>query len=293
MVFLARSLVGKIFNTTMLSQFKRVIKQIPWLYQSLIFAHQLFLALLAIRLDYHVVREFFYEHRGSVSLGQANYRLYSHALPSLLKIFADQKLVILDVGANDGWFAKVVFRFCGPTVQMISFEPLISACAQLAQLKSGHPNYHFENLALGATEDHLTINEYSTSGLSSIKGFSQDYQYSDQYYDTTVVNRYPVPVSSLDNYLAKHQLKDALILKIDTQGFEYEVLLGARQALASGQIKVVIIEVMTIEKYQESKLYPDIFNLLHAHGFRLFDLSQSCYEADGSMSEFDCVFVKK
>ncbi len=105
--------------------------------------------------------------------------------------------------------------------------------------------------------------------------------------------KYPVNVVTLDWYLEENHIENPIILKIDTQGFEMEVLKGAAKALSSGKIKAVIIEVMTIQKYSSSALYNDIFDLLHSYGYVLYDLHQSYYEINGMLSEFDCAFILK
>ena len=154
------------------------------------------------------------------------------------------------------------------------------------------PNYAFEEFALGEKDAELKFTEYGASGLSSFKGLSEKQFYNDEIYDTSVKNKYMVKVSSLDVYLQKHPQHQNIILKVDTQGFELEVLKGSKAAFKSGKIKAVIIEVMTIEKYKGSALYMQIFDYLHFFGFKLFDLHLAAYEIDGSISEFDCVFVK-
>ena len=159
-------------------------------------------------------------------------------------------------------------------------------------LSQNFPNYTFEKFAVGEDDANLEIIEYATSGLSSIKGLSNKYNYNDMNYDTSVKSRYMVEVTSLDSYLYSHTQYQNIILKIDTQGFELEVLKGAKRLFESGKIKAVIVEVMTIEKYSQSVIYTEIFDYLHSFGFLIFDVYQSCYEDDGSVSELDCVFIK-
>lgn len=276
----------------MKTKIKKLIKGLPVVHKSLLFAYDLLLAIRGISLNFDSIREFSAKQKGFVQLGSANYQLYSNVFPRLLERYSgDAGILVLDVGGSDGWFAKIIFRFCGPQAKVISFEPLRSMAEKLSQLSSCYSNYHFEGLALGSTGGETEIIEYGTSGLSSMKTLSKEYGYSN-HYDTRVVDRYTIKVVTVDEYLKSHDINDHLVLKIDTQGFEYEVLLGAKEALSSGQIIAVIIEVMTIEKYAGAKLYNELFEFLHSYGFKVFDLGQSYYEADGSLSEIDCVFIK-
>lgn len=271
------------------------IKNIPALFSVLKCLLQFYYATSRVRLNYDSIREFVWWQRGFVDLSHGNYKFYANIFPRLIDRFQESgtTVTILDVGANDGWFAKVVYRFSGPDTSVISFEPLRSMIPKLDFLAKRYTNYRYENIAVGDSNDKINITEYSTSGLSSLKGLSSTYSYSSQYFDTSVANKYPVNIVKIDQYLADHEITSPLILKIDTQGFEFEVLNGARQALSVGQIKAVIVEVMTIGKYEGAVLYPKIFEFLHTYGFTLFDVHPSYYEPDGTLSEFDCAFIKR
>jgi hypothetical protein len=84
-----------------------------------------------------------------------------------------------------------------------------------------------------------------------------------------------------------------IFLKVDTQGFEMEVLRGAKNLLEKGKIKIIFIELCTIEKYKGQAKYDEIFNYLHTFGFVLYDIHTSYWEDNGQLSEFDAVFIHK
>ena len=82
-----------------------------------------------------------------------------------------------------------------------------------------------------------------------------------------------------------------LVLKVDTQGFEYEVLKGAENSIKAGIFKWVIIELMTVEKYESAHLYTDIMSILHTNGYSIWDIYPSYYEPDTlRLTEFDAIF---
>jgi hypothetical protein len=74
-----------------------------------------------------------------------------------------------------------------------------------------------------------------------------------------------VPVDTLDNLLPAGLTID--LLKIDAEGADYEVLLGASQTFASRPPRVVVIE--TLDRYAE------VSSFLTARGYSLFDFDQS------------------
>ena len=71
-----------------------------------------------------------------------------------------------------------------------------------------------------------------------------------------------------DQYLAEF---DKCFIKIDTQGYEPEVLAGAGDRLAD--IRVVITELMFYDFYERSLSFSDLEKHLLPAGFRLYDIS--------------------
>jgi hypothetical protein len=61
------------------------------------------------------------------------------------------------------------------------------------------------------------------------------------------------------------------LLKIDTQGFDLEVLRGAMETLQSGLVKNVLIELSFMKIYQGQGSIPEIIELLDKQGISLID----------------------
>lgn len=236
-----------------------------------------------IKLDFHDIIEFF----KIVSLSKGNYLFYKN----VFSIIPSNNLIILDVGANDGWFSKVVYRF-RKDLKIIAFEPLASMYEDLVRIKKLNKKFDFYNCAVGSEIGKVEISEYGTEGLSSLKDLSDEYQYND-HFNTSIKEKYEVKIIKLDDFILENKITNDLCLKIDTQGYEMEVLLGAQNTLKLGQIKFIIIELMTVEKYKEAKLYHEIINFLSEFDFQLVDIHQSYYEDNGEMSEFDALFKLK
>ncbi len=270
-----------------MSSLKNWVAKNSLIHQGLIKIYKLIKALFAIRINLHALQEFTYEWRGEQGIGEQNFLFYQRVFTKILK---NRQLVVLDVGANDGWFAKVVFRFW-PDAKIISFEPLKSMHMHLEKLKLKKESYNYEKIGLGDKVDMLQIHEIGTSGLSSFKDLHADYAYDSNFFDQQVNQSYEVEVTTLDSYIELRKLTNDFILKVDTQGYEMEVLRGAQRLFDSQRIKVVIVEMMTVEKYQGASLYVEIINFLARQGFRMVDIHNSYYEQDGCLSEFDAVFI--
>jgi FkbM family methyltransferase len=225
-----------------------------------------------------------------ISMG--NYLLYSRLAAHIL---SKNDFTIVDVGANDGWFAYIIFSFA-PKARVISYEPLPTHNNDLYLLAESNPNFKYHNKAVGDKKDRKTLYEMSTDGLSSIKEkVSGAY---DDTFEAKVVNKYDVDVVTLDSEFA-HVLNVAgdskkLLIKIDVQGYEKEVLLGAEKLFKSEKIACIIIELCTAAKYEGQILAPDIIEYMTKRGFEIFDIYPSYYEkTTGQLTEFDAVFINK
>jgi FkbM family methyltransferase len=250
------------------------------------------IAVLRIKIDCSSIREFYAFLCGYARLSKGNYFFYKNFCS---KILCKGKFAIIDVGANDGWFVKSIFRFSKDEniEKLVSFEPLRSQQKKLETLKSQFKNYYYECMAMGEKEGNCIINEYETTGLSSLRSFHPNYSYNSNYYNTDLLTSYEVKVSTIEQYIEKNEFACPIILKVDTQGYEMNVLQGASKYLANGKIYAVIIELMTIEKYKNAALYNEIISFLDNLNFGVFDMYLAGYEPDGRLSEFDVIFIKR
>jgi hypothetical protein len=125
-------------------------KYIKKMYQTLKLMYN---AILNIKIDLHSLKELKYELVSSVGLGKDNYNFYYNFFNNFIK---NKNLLFIDVGANDGWFAKVILRF-KYDARIISFEPLKSMHDHLEKIKSNHINFNFEKSGLGAEKKSIEI----------------------------------------------------------------------------------------------------------------------------------------
>lgn len=95
--------------------------------------------------------------------------------------------------------------------------------------------------------------------------------------------------SVFDNYANQ---AENIFLKIDTQGFESEVLAGCQSKLA--QIKAVQLELSTVPLYEGQELYRYFFDFFETNGFYLWSILPGfADDATGQHLQFDAVFVSE
>jgi FkbM family methyltransferase len=174
---------------------------------------------------------------------------------------------VVDVGANTGQYGRLIRR-CGHHGLIVSFEPLSAAHEALLSRAGGDENWTVaEKCALGAATARGTINVSKNSVSSSLLDVNS--QHIDAAPRSEVVGTEEIRVLALDQCIESYvgEKKNGL-LKIDTQGYEMEVLQGAHRTL-SEKVDLVQTELSLIELYDGQPLMLDVCNFLSRYGFKL------------------------
>ena len=82
------------------------------------------------------------------------------------------------------------------------------------------------------------------------------------------------------------------MLKLDVQGAEYKVLLGAADALAGGLIDIVYMEIILMPTYQMQWTLSQYLSFFDNHDMRLFGLYNFNYIC-GQLRQLDALFVRR
>ena len=179
-------------------------------------------------------------------------------------------LVIIDAGANVG---QSIFDFHSvfrkPVIH--AFEPGIETFVELRRRTSGLPGLHLNNYALGSQSGVMKFIENSQSEMSSFLEPTIDCC-------GTVQKRRDTVVKTLDEYCIGKNVPTIDILKSDTQGFDLEVIKGAKQLLSRNAIHLIYIEVILCGLYKGIPRVDEIYSFLTEHGFTLVCFYQFHYQ---------------
>ena len=198
--------------------------------------------------------------------------------------------LIFDVGANQGQFASEI-RSGGYKGKIISFEPLSTAHEALLQASGGDSNWDvFSRCALGDHNGEIEINVAGNSVSSSILPMMKTHLRSAP--ESAYQKKELTPIKTLDaiagGYLCNAR---APFLKIDTQGFEWQVLEGARDTLP--HIKGVLLELSLVPLYEGQHLWQEMIGRLESEGFTLWALQQGFTDpSDGRALQMDGIFYR-
>jgi hypothetical protein len=198
--------------------------------------------------------------------------------------------LLLDIGANSGQFAKEI-RKEGYKQRIVSFEPLSTAHQVLLQKSQSDSFWEIApRSAIGSEPKNAEINVSNNSYSSSILEMLPAHLKSAP--DSRYISREEITVVTLDTEFVKYMRKNDLIgIKIDTQGYEKEVLAGAVKVLL--QTKVIQLELSVIPLYSGSEIYDYFFDFFSKNGFKLWGISPEFSNPEtGQLLQFNAVFVK-
>ena len=173
---------------------------------------------------------------------------------------------IIDVGANRGETARM-FANCFPEAKIHAFEPLKLYQPFLVKLKQEFPQLTIHPIALGAHSGEIEMfqNDYApSSGVLPMLD-----RHRELWHKTAKDMPIKVPIDTLDSVATREDFEYPLILKLDVQGFELNVLKGAKNILSN--CLLVQLEVLFESLYEGQTNFAELVALLHGYGLHFVD----------------------
>lgn len=166
-------------------------------------------------------------------------------------------MTVLDVGANMGYFTLTFAKLVGETGKVVAFEPTAWAGAKLRRnmVLNRFTNIVVEKLALSDTPTTREI-------AASERAFKASWAFSgDEHRGAERVRFLP-----LDTYVREAELDGVDFIKIDVDGYEYRVVLGATETLRNHR-PTVLIEIGGVTMDVVGDQPADLVALLTALGY--------------------------
>ena len=196
---------------------------------------------------------------------------------------------ILDIGANEGQFAKNIRRYF-PNARIDSFEPIDHCFEQLKNNFITDKNLYAHNCALGERNEKALINVNVSSESSSLLAMTDIHHQNYPNTDKSVEKE--ISVRRLDDLENIVTATSKILMKIDVQGFELNVLKGAVNTLKL--VEVIIIEVMYETLYDGQSTFDDLNDFLKAHNFVFSGIyDQELSPLNGKPIFADLIYVAK
>ena len=163
----------------------------------------------------------------------------------------------IDIGGNIGFWSR---DFCDKFGNVIIFEPDASNIECLKANLSGKENYTLHEVGLGSKEETKTF--YKSMTTSGGHSFFRDQVFEEQ------VEESQLQIKKLDDY----GYRNVGLIKIDTQGSEHDILLGAEQTLLENDC-VLNVEIEHKNEAQKIK-GQQIISYLESLGYTEFGRSR-------------------
>lgn len=201
-----------------------------------------------------------------------------YSLKSLKKLGYQPKLV-LDIGAYEGNWATS-FSTIFPEAKILMLEGQKSKKDILQQKSVANKQLEFRIALLGSAEQEVEFNIYETA--SSV--LKEDNETGAKVEIRTL--------TTLDQLTINTPFAQPDFIKIDTQGYELEILKGAEKTMQHAQF--ILLEVSLIDIYKGCPMVAEVMAFMQAKGFVLYDIySLMRRPFDKALYQSDFLFVKE
>jgi FkbM family methyltransferase len=215
-------------------------------------------------------------------------RIYRNTLPRGTDLFFDfdrtfgnrNFRTVFDIGANIGQSAER-YLHAFPLATVYSFEPVPATYRELESLGKRAPRLRTFCCAMGAKEGEVEINVHPFDRMSSIQHRRPE--------DRAV----PVRLRTIADFCREQRLTRIDFMKIDTEGYELEVLKGAGPMLAEQQIRILSVECEPVLKSNYFVSFSEISAALYRYKYELFGIydQQPSFTGEHNIYFFNPVFI--
>jgi len=182
----------------------------------------------------------------------------------IIKLFRPKEGdIVIDVGAHIGKYTIIASKMVGSKGKVFAIE--------------AHPdNYEIlkKNIALNNLRNVIALNYAVHSEKTVVKLYEPDQDEGATIYNTIMADRpssnnqnfIEVKADTLDSLLSQNMIKEVNWIKIDVEGAEYEVLVGASGILSNSKDIACLIEVHILLQ-KNKNFYGEIVHYLGSKGY--------------------------
>ena len=203
-------------------------------------------------------------------------------------------IIVFDIGAHYGETIKLFFKYLN-LKQIYSFE---ASPVNFKILSENVSKYNTDivkiyNFGMGQEISRSYINQTIESSSSTINNLNKKSKYfkkklkilnipnSKKFY-----NRIPVSLLTIDHFIDENKIKKIDLLKIDTEGYEFNILKGISDH--SDKIKLIYFEHHYDDMILKNYKFSDIHKLLKNKGFYMIKKSKMLFR-----KSFEYVYENK
>lgn len=195
--------------------------------------------------------------------------------------------IVVDVGANRGTWTNGIAALIGGE-RFFAYEPNPTIYSEL-EAATRHLSITLRQAAVGAERGTVALRAEQVDQLSSVLPLRPELRaFHGSAAERTRL--FEVPLVTLDEELVA--IGEVGILKIDVQGFEREVLRGAREVLR--RTRVLMIEMLYRSYYTGDATFEELhFDLTKTHALSLYVVGPPRCDARGEPLWADAIYVNR
>jgi FkbM family methyltransferase len=207
--------------------------------------------------------------------------------PDYLRQFGFCPRTVLDVGAAYGspYRERHYFYESFPDAYFVLIEPLREFEPYLQGILKEYKGTYFLT-ALGSKEEIRIINiEPNLIERSSM------FKRTPREHTGNPLSQREVPVTTLDALMEQHLFQPPFGLKIDTEGFEFQIIEGGSNFLRHTQF--VIAEVPMAHRFEQSYSFTEFMDLMRSNRFYMCDILNIGRTSRNVVIFIDAVFKRE
>jgi FkbM family methyltransferase len=200
----------------------------------------------------------------------------------LMRLVSGRRPNIVDVGANIGE-TSVEMASMFPSAQIHACEPVKETFLMLVENTRRHRQISSHQIAIGLNTGKGEIYLYEGTVNNSLRAAPGEASLGVQH----------VTLKSLDDFCLEQSLESVDYLKIDTEGSDLDVVMGAAGMFQQGRIKLVLAELGFSRSNQKHVPFADFLSVMQEKDMSLFGIYDQRREFNVSqvLRRADCLFV--
>ena len=215
----------------------------------------------------------------------------------LKMVCSEKPMLCIDIGANVGNYSKYLLE--NSLTKIIAFEPMPQSFKELKNLKKKYKErLNIFNIGVGDKQTSKTL--YYDKNNLQWANFNNEVNSIDYLRNNN--KKIKCKINTLDNLLKKKiklKIKKIDLIKIDTEGFEFEVLKGAQKTIKKLKPKYIQLEYNWHHLFKNINLFYFSKNLKNYDTYKILPFSKKLMKIDSSKPEHNyfnysnIVFVRK
>ena len=206
--------------------------------------------------------------------------------------------LLLDIGAHQGESIELFSRNF-MIKKIISFEAspinfeLLRNRIRTNNLKYSNTEIVIENIALGAENKTTEFKQFNESSSSTIKKINEESKYYKKKFrlinffnKEKVYQKFKIKIFKLKDYIKQKNIQKIDFIKIDTEGYEYEILIGLEDKIQF--VNTIMFEHHYDNMIKKNYTFSDINDLLVKNNFKKIYKSRMPFR-----KTFEYIYVRR